>query len=259
MNSDIFILARLGSRRLPEKHLINIHGYPIIKYLIARLKTSKKIRNIIVCTTDLKDDDVFVNYLKKEKILFFRGSEKDVLSRLLDAAKYFKTDIIIDVEGDKFYTDPFFVDKIINEMENTDIDFITGNDSHDKFNPEHSIHGFIPAGIKTEILQKICQLKKTCNTETGYKEFFTNNNFVKKKYIVLENNIRIPKNLRLSIDYKEDIHLANEVLVELGNDFHIEDVLELFNRKPHLIKITESAYKRWKKYYEKNITDFSLK
>ena len=86
--------------------------------------------------------------------------QKDILQRFLDAAKKFDTDIIIDVEGDKIYTDPNYVDNIANLLKTNDVDFIIGNDSQTKFNPSnHFIHGIIPAGFKKNALEKICRLK----------------------------------------------------------------------------------------------------
>ena len=126
-NFDIFIPARIDSSRLPQKHLLTINKTPLLKILVNRLRNSKKIRKIIVCTTQNPSDDKLVEFLKKEKIEFFRGEEHDILKRFLDASHYFKTDVIIDVEGDKIYTDPIFVDKIIDYMETSNIDFIIGN------------------------------------------------------------------------------------------------------------------------------------
>ena len=74
MDADIFIPATLGSRRLHHKHLREINGKPLIKYLIERLQSCKKIRNIVVCTTNSKIDDLLVSFLQKEGILVFRGS-----------------------------------------------------------------------------------------------------------------------------------------------------------------------------------------
>ena len=157
MISDIFIPARLESSRLDQKHLKLLKGKPVIGNLIDRLKLSKKFRNIIVCTTNLASDESLVDYLDKENIMYYRGSDKDILTRFLDAAKYFDTEIIIDVEGDKIYTDPFFVDKIVSEMENSDVDFVIGNDSLDNFDPTLELHGFIPTGIRVSALEKICK------------------------------------------------------------------------------------------------------
>jgi len=258
MNVDIFIPIRLNSTRLPGKHFKEIEGQPVIKYLINRLKNAKKIRNIVVCTTNLKSDNPLVEFLEKENILYFRGSPKDILVRFLEAANQYETDIIIDVEGDKIYTDPSYVDKIVEEIINSDIDYIEGEISKKNNDPIHGIHGIVPAGIKTSILQKICKLKKTNDTETGYREFFVNNKIVKCKYFKLDSKIKFPQNIRLTLDYPEDLELAKNIFKELDNNFHLEDILKLFHKKPDLLKITEPIIDKWEKEYKKKLTDFSL-
>ncbi len=40
MNFDIFIPARMDSKRLQKKHLLKIKGKPILKHLIDRLTDS---------------------------------------------------------------------------------------------------------------------------------------------------------------------------------------------------------------------------
>ena len=67
------------------------------------------------------------------------------------------------------------------------------------------------------------------------------------------------ENLRLTIDYKEDFELAKKVIDELGNDFNFEKLLDLFNAKPELLKIVEPVIQKWKKNYNENSTDVSLK
>ena len=116
--------------------------------LVNRLKNCKTISNIVVCTTTSSLDDQLVHYLKQENIQVFRGNELDILQRFLSAANELKTDIIIDVEADKIYTDPKYIEQISQEMNNSDIDFMTGNNSLDTFDPEFIFHGFFPAGIK---------------------------------------------------------------------------------------------------------------
>jgi len=260
MNCDIFIPARLESSRFPEKHLQKINSIPLIKYLIQRLEKCKNIRKIIVCTTDSQSDEKLVRFLKNENIIYFRGSEKDIIKRFFDAANFFKTDIIIDVEGDDFFTDPFLVDKIALEMLNDDFDFISGNMSTKNFDSKTGYpHGLIPVGIRNSALAKIYQQKKTSNTETGYKEFFMDENLFKIKYLIPETNKEFSENLRLTIDYKEDFELAKKVIDELGNDFNFEKLLDLFNAKPELLKIVEPVIQKWKKNYDENSTDVSLK
>ncbi len=257
MNTDIFILARSTSSRLQEKHLREINGKPIIENLVDRMKKSKIIRKIVVCTTDLPSDDKLAEFLKEKNIECFRGSDKDILKRLLDAAKYYKTDIIIDVSGDKIYTDVDYVDKVSEILQNEEIDFVRGNNSKFKFEPSSLfIHGIIPGGFTTTALEKICKLKKIDNTEDGYTEFFTSNSAIKKKYIIPEINFEFTDKIKLDLDYPEDLILAEKIFKDLGNDFHMKDILRLFSSKPELVKDATKILEKWKKNYAKKTSGF---
>jgi len=255
MNIDIFVLARLGSSRLPKKHFKEIAGKPAIHHLIHRIKKAKEIRKIIVCTTNLKSDDELVNYLKKEKIEVFRGNKNDVVKRMLDAAKFYHTDVIIDVEGDKLYTDPKYIDKISKEFQKSQIDYVTGNDSIIKFNPSHWIHGIIPAGFSVDAIKQMCNIKNTNDTETGYREYFLGNEF-KVKYLVPQSIKKFPKNLRLFLDYPEDLEMARKIFQKLGNDFDDISLLNYLKKNQELLEIIKPVVKRWSENYQSKKTNF---
>ncbi len=250
MNYGIFLLVRLGSSRLPKKAMKIIDDKPIIQYLLNRLQKSKKAQNLVVCTTEKKSDDLLVSFLEKQNIKYFRGSEHDLLIRLRDAAIFFKTDFVVVVDGDDIYTDPHFVDKVIEEYEKTDADFITA----DGFP-----HGFIPVGVTRKALEKICEIKVSDNTETGYREFFTQTNIFNCKYLKPEKDMKFSKKLRLTLDYEEDYELAKKIFSSLGNDFHLKDIIVLFENQPHLIKLIDGIDERWKKNFGNNMTDLTLK
>ena len=249
-NFDIFIPVRLSNTRLPKKAMKTVNGKPIIKYLIERLQSAKKIRNIVVCTTTNANDDPLVEYLKKEKVMVFRGSEKDILLRYLDAAKNFSTDFIVSVDGDDIYTDPFYVDKVVDEFEKTNADYV---------DMVGFPFGIASVGIKISALKKICDLKKTDNTETGYRLFFTKNDIFKIRNLELPSHIQFPQNLRLTLDYEEDFLLAQKVFDALGNNFHLEDILELFEKNPELLKITDNLEKRYKEHWNNNLANTSIR
>lgn len=260
MKCDVFIPARSVSSRLPSKHFLKINEVPVIKHIVNRAKSAQKIKDIIVCTTDLKSDDKLVEYLKKNNILYFRGNNKDILKRFLDASNHFQTDIIIDVSGDKLYTDPYYIDKVVTMMEDLDLDFTIGSRSAKFFETnDHFIHGIIPAGIRKTALKKICDLKKTDDTETGYREFFTRYDFINYKFTTPDKELIYSKNIRLTLDYPEDYQLAKIIFKKLGNDFRLEDIIKLFNKNPELEKITRNLVKKWEREYQEKIADFSLK
>jgi len=249
MNIDVFVLARLGSSRLPKKHFKNIGNKLVIDHLLHRIKKAKKIRKIIVCTTKLKSDDELVDYLKKRDVEVFRGNNKDVIKRIQDAAEYYKTDVIIDVEGDKIYTDPKYIDFIANKFQKSQIEYITGNDSLTKFNPSHGIHGIIPGGFHINAIKKMYKLKKVKNTETGYREFFLRDEF-NVEYIIPEFIDRFPKKIRLFLDYQEDLDMARKIFGEIGNDFDTITLLKFLEKKPKILKIIEPVIELWQKNYE---------
>ena len=257
MNVDIFIPARLDSVRLPKKHLEKINNIPLIEHLVNRLKKAKKFRNIVVCTTEQDSDDQLVDFLKEKKILYFRGDEKDILKRFLDAAKKFNTEVIIDIEGDKLYTEPEFVDKLITEMEENNSDFIIGNDSPTVFNPNHLFHGIVPTGIRVSALEKIYTLEDHQNKETGYKEIFINSPNITKKFFLFNSELEVPPHLRLTIDYPEDLTFARELFTRLKSDYTYVDILKIVKNNPELLKIIENINNKWIKNYKTEMESFS--
>ena len=250
MNYDIFIPIRLSSTRLPKKHLKIIKDKPIILHLIKRLTNAKKIRNIVICTTDQKVDDPLVEILKGLNVKIFRGSEKDILNRYLEAAKKFETDFIINADGDDIYADPDYVDEIVSIFERDNCDYV---------DMIGFPFGMASVGIKFTALEKVCKYKQTEDTSTGYRLFFTKNKIFNVSQLKLEKGIIFPKNLRLTLDYEEDLLLAKEIYNELGTNFRLSHILELFSKKPELLEITNELDLKYKKHWDKNLTDVSIK
>ena len=255
---DIFIPVRLENSRLPKKHLQPLIGKPALQHLVERLTLCQEIRKIVVCCTTDSTDDELIDFLQKKEITFFRGNKKDILQRFLDAAKKFDTDIIIDVEGDKIYTDPNYVDNIANLLKTHDVDFVIGNDSQIKFNPSnHFIHGIIPAGFKKNALEKICRSKNTNDTATGYREFFIKSKSIKSEFLVINTDDFLNK-IRLTLDYPEDLQLAEKIFESIGARFSKDELINLFKKNSELISITKKINKEWELNYEKNKTDLTL-
>ncbi len=250
MNCDVFIPIRLSNTRLPQKAMKLVNGKPIITYLIERLLSAKKIRNIIICTTTNESDDPLVNLLEKFNVEVFRGNENDILIRYLNAARKFETDFIISVDGDDVYTDTDYVDELVSIYEKINYDYIDMIEFP---------FGIASVGIKTSALEKICNLKQTENTDTGYRLFFTENDIFNVYQLKPKKEIVFPKNLRLTLDYEEDLVLAKEIFKNLGNDFHLQDILELVTKNPELLKITSNLEEKYKEHWNKNLADTSIK
>jgi spore coat polysaccharide biosynthesis protein SpsF len=117
------IEARMTSSRLPGKVLLPLAGKPALELMIERLKHSKYLDGICVATTTNKEDDVIVELAKKLDVSFFRGSEDDVLGRVLGAAGDMRADLIVELTGDCPFADPELVDRGIEEFFMHDVDY----------------------------------------------------------------------------------------------------------------------------------------
>ena len=107
------ITARLKSKRLPKKVLLKVLGKPLIVHMINRIKYAKNIDKIIICTSTNVQDDPLEEIANQEKINCYRGSEDDVLQRLLDAAKKFNLNHFANMTADVPMIDPFLIDEFI--------------------------------------------------------------------------------------------------------------------------------------------------
>lgn len=120
----ICLAARSGSKRLPNKHFLKINSnLRIIDLCILRLKKTKLIKKIFLCTTKKKEDDKFKNVCNKHKIELFRGSTNNVAKRIIDCAKEHSIEIIVRITADCPIIDPNIIDECIKLHLNKNNDY----------------------------------------------------------------------------------------------------------------------------------------
>ena len=129
MDFSIIIEARLNSRRLPNKILMKIKKYSFLEYLIKRLKLVKNVRDIIIATTDNEPNEEIIQIAKRNKIKWFKGSEKNVLLRVIKTGKYFKCKNIVRVTSDCPLIDPKIIDLAIESYKNNKCDYLLSTTS----------------------------------------------------------------------------------------------------------------------------------
>ena len=88
------VQARMQSTRLPNKSLLKLHGYPVIDWVNKGIHKSKKIDDYVYALPENMKDDILENHLTKINQNVFRGSEEDVLLRVLSAALTFEANFV---------------------------------------------------------------------------------------------------------------------------------------------------------------------
>jgi spore coat polysaccharide biosynthesis protein SpsF len=113
----IVVQARTGSTRLPGKVLMDVGGRPMIEQQLKRLQRCRRADEIVVATTEKEDDTPVVVIAKAVGTRWFRGSEHDVLSRYLGAAREARADVVVRITADCPLIDPGVTDDVIAELE----------------------------------------------------------------------------------------------------------------------------------------------
>jgi spore coat polysaccharide biosynthesis protein SpsF len=122
MKVSAIIQARQTSSRLPGKALIDIANKPALQRVIERVKAAKTLNDVIVACTTNPADDAIISLCESLGCNYFRGSEEDVLDRVLNAARQYNVDVICEITADCSLIDYAHIDTLVNMHLNSDCD-----------------------------------------------------------------------------------------------------------------------------------------
>ena len=116
MTVSALIPARLNSTRLEKKLIKNLDGIPLIVRTYQNICSTKLFDEVVVVT----DSDEIINVLKEFDIKFLKSIEdhNTGTDRIAEFSKKFKSDIIINVQGDEPFVLKEDLSKIINTFKN---------------------------------------------------------------------------------------------------------------------------------------------
>lgn len=106
----------MTSSRLPGKVLMELEGAPMLAQQLRRLRRCRLVDDITVATTVNSTDDPLVSLADAEGVRWFRGSEDDVLSRFVGAAREAGAEAILRVTSDCPLLDPVETDRVVAEL-----------------------------------------------------------------------------------------------------------------------------------------------
>ena len=166
---------------------------------IEKILKIKEINEVVLATTNNKIDDK-IELLARKKYQIFRGSEKNVLSRIKKSIKLFdiKPAYIIRANSDNPMLSPFYLKKSIKIAKNTNYDLI----SPFYFNS-------LPFGtslciIKTSAIDKIYNQTNKQIYKEHVENYILENRKNFKVLLQKSNKSNYLPNLNLTLDYLED-------------------------------------------------------
>ncbi len=109
----LIIQARMGSKRLPGKSVLNLVGAPLLGRILERVKRCKCFSEIVLAIPKKKEDEILREIGNQYSIEVFSGSENDLLDRYYRAALFYKADYIARLPADNPTPEPNEIDKLI--------------------------------------------------------------------------------------------------------------------------------------------------
>ena len=119
------IIARTVSKRLPLKVLRDLgKGVSMIDFLVQRIKKVSEIDEIYICTSINIVDDVLEDVAIRNDIKIYRGSEDEVIERMISVGDLEQADVLLRITGDNPLTSIEYFPNQIKLLIENDLDYV---------------------------------------------------------------------------------------------------------------------------------------
>lgn len=205
------IQARTGSTRLPAKVLKSVGGKLLIEHVLDRCLKAFDANQIIVATTNLKEDDVLVHLIRSRyEVGIYRGDAFDVRSRFTQIAKYFNASSLVRVTADDPFKDPKHLLKAVRYIEKEGFEY------YNNFEFESFPTGLDVESVVSEVLFEN-ELNDCSDFSKEHVTWGIRKDVKIKKYF--ESTAPTNTDIRLTIDTEEDLIFCSKVAVMLEEDY----------------------------------------
>ncbi len=234
--------ARMTSSRLPGKILMEAGSKPLLQILVDRLRRARYVDEVVIATTTNAQDDPVEEMCKRLGMGCFRGSEHNVLERVIGAAKAYKADVLVEVTGDCPFIDPEIVDGLIEKFtENFPQHRYVSNIGEGRTTP----WGFDAKVFSTEDLYAIADDNPTDDDREHVSVRFYDPAYAdtyRPLVVQYSEELNRPE-LRIELDYREDYELIKAIytaLVEDNPEFSARDIVRWLDAHPQYRTMAET-------------------
>lgn len=235
------IEARMTSSRLPGKVLLTAAGRTMLEHQINRLLSVPSLDGIVIATTTNRADDELEKLSIKMGIECYRGSESDVMTRVIEAAENVGADVVVAITGDCPIIDTQIVEQTIRVFVANNADYVSNG----------HIRSY-PDGMDTQVLW-LDTLKRSAEMTNdpldhehvtlhirNHPEIFSH------IHLVAPPDLHWPE-LGLTLDEPRDYELLKKIIeyFETSNPFFgCGDVIKLLRKKPDWALINHSVMRK---------------
>jgi spore coat polysaccharide biosynthesis protein SpsF len=213
----------------------------MLQHLVERLRAVPSLNEIVLATTTNTTDDVLVAFAEEQCVRVFRGSEEDVMARVIGAAESVGADIVVEITGDCPVIDPDIVEQTIRMFRHHDADYVSN--AHVRSYPD---------GMDTQVFLLDTLKRSAAMTDDpldhehvtlhirNHPEIF------RKIHLVAPPSLWWP-DLGLTLDEEADYRLLTkiiETLAPVNPQFGCHDILALLRQHPDWVEINRSVVRK---------------
>jgi len=235
------IEARMTSSRLPGKVLLSASGIPMLQHLVNRLRAVPSLDEIVLATTTNETDDTLEAFAREMCINCFRGSEDDVMNRVIGAAESVNADLVVEITGDCPIIDPQIIEQTIRMYLTNPADYVSN--AHIRSYPD---------GMDTQVF-----LLKTLKHSASMTEDQLDHEHVtlhirnhpevfRHVHLVAPPVLHWPE-LGLTLDEPADYKLLKCIIEHFENTnplFSCLDVIRLLREKPEWVAVNQEVLRK---------------
>jgi spore coat polysaccharide biosynthesis protein SpsF len=231
----------MTSRRLPGKVLAQLGHVPALEVMITRIRQIAAIDEIVVATTSNSTDDPIDDLTKRLGVGCWRGSEEDVLQRVLDAARAHRADVIVEFTGDCPLIDPMIAGEVIETYKRAGVDYVS-----------NVIERSFPMGMETQVFARSVLEDVARRTHDKFDHehvslfIYRNPQIYSLRNVVASPSFARPQ-LRLTLDTNEDLAVIRaiyEALSPRSSSFSLGEMLTFLDSNPQVAAINSAVVHR---------------
>lgn len=230
------LACRAGGARLYGKPIQNLdikEHITILDHLILSMKKTSEIDEIILGISEGKENEIFVDYAHKHNISYIIGSQKDVLWRLVQCGRIAKATDVFRITSEC----PFVAWELLADAWN----------NHKTKNNDVTVTDFMPEGLNFEIYtQDSLEQSHARGGDYERSEFcsaYVRRNPDQFKIQIIKPEAALQRlDLRLTVDYPEDLILCRKIYEALKSDaphIPVKKIIEWIDLNPSVHQLVE--------------------
>lgn len=234
------IIARLSSTRLPNKNILTLNNIPMIINLFNRIKKSKTLDKIIICTSIEKTDNLLEKIANEHDVPIFRGDLENIMDRIIKCASKYNLTDIVEVLGDNPLIDHTLIDYVSSNYFKKKLDYCTNISQDYKKQLDTKPYKCFPIGLrvqiyKTSVAQQYTKFTKESFISSHPTNFiFENNKLFKNEFLEAKNDFDFLNlsNLTFAVNEKNQFDNIRNIFENFKSyNFTLKEMVNFINEK----------------------------